>query len=266
MCGRIISHLDLARVRRLGKTSGSRRINQIKKGFNIGPYSHQAGIMHTSHYPNAIEENIDAELETISDLCPTRLLHGVKWGLSMFISKKQSACINVRIESIEEKFNRITAKRCVIVAEGYYEWKDLQPFAIRARSSEVLYLAGLFSENSEGEVEFAVITRAAPEFMKSIHHRSPGVVPEKDLDQWLDPQLPIQAALTKVKALTEEDVEVYQVSRLVNSVKNESSDCCLPLEKYKEKLKTTGISRFFQPVDKRKSDDPISGKKLKITK
>ena len=49
MCGRVINHLDLPTLRRLARTNASRRADNISRGFNIGPTSHQAVIMHISN-------------------------------------------------------------------------------------------------------------------------------------------------------------------------------------------------------------------------
>ena len=42
-------------------------------------------------------------------------------------------------------------------------------------------------------------------------------------------------------------LKYYKVSDTVNAVKNNNSDCILPLEEYKQKQKTQGLHRFFKP-------------------
>ena len=288
MCGRVISHIPLSRIRKLARTSGSRRVKNVRRGFNIGPQSHQAGIIHSSHYPaqdsdvteQALPEasplklqpaeeeskscDQDPETEHTAPLAP-RLLHGLKWGLSIFSRKNpedNGPCINIRIESLEKKFKKISGKRCVVVVEGYYEWKESNPYVVRPRGVEVWYLAGLFTEIENGEVECGIVTTEAPEFMQWLHHRAPGIVMEKDLDLWLSPEIGICEALALVKSPVQELVEIYLVSKIANSIKNDNPDCCMKLELLKEKIKSQGIHKFFKPVEKRKIEDKGCEKKI----
>ena len=136
MCGRIISTLELMIIRKIANTKNVRQIKNIISGYNLGPLTIQAGIMHLSHY-HPEEEKIEAEEAETQEISKTqeksknsenfdeiRLIHGLKWGITSFKPKtpsKNPICINIRIETLEFKFSKLTNKRCGIIVEGYYE-------------------------------------------------------------------------------------------------------------------------------------------------
>lgn len=95
---------------------------------------------------------------------------------------------NARSETIEEKptFARAYKKnRCVVLASGYYEWAKVrgekQPYYIYAKSSEILFLAGIYVDNT-----FAVITTSAVDKISKIHNRMPLLVSKEKVNTWLN--------------------------------------------------------------------------------
>jgi len=64
----------------------------------------------------------------------------------------------------------------VIIVDGYYEWHDpehknrsIQPYFIKSKTLEPLYLGCLFKEEKDG-LKFVVITRESQNEMTKIHH------------------------------------------------------------------------------------------------
>ena len=113
----------------------------------------------------------------------------------------------------------------------------------------------MFSENADGELEYGIITSAAPDFMMWLHHRVPGIIDENSLDDWLDPNNNLASAMQVLTTIAEANFDIYPVSKFVNNTKNDTSDCCMKLDLYNEKLKTTGILKFFHPIEKRKIEN-----------
>jgi putative SOS response-associated peptidase YedK len=154
--------------------------------------------------------------------------------------------INLRLESVEIKFKPLLSNRSAISVEGYYEWKNGAPYCIRQPSTASFFIACLFT--LQPEMQFAVLTTEAPEEMQWLHHRVPCIVAADQLDLWLDPSASVAEARAALRLPRAPDFEAYAVSKLVNSVQKNTADCWLPLAAYEEKLRATGLERFFQPV------------------
>ena len=112
----------------------------------------------------------------------------------------QSRAINARSESIHEKptfRDSFKSRRCLIPADGYYEWatelgryKTKQPFYITSNDGHPLSIAGIWNSwrsPSGGLIQTAsVITREAVGELAAIHHRMPVMMPRDRWDDWLD--------------------------------------------------------------------------------
>ena len=100
-----------------------------------------------------------------------------EWGLTPEWSKKIekfSPLINARKETLLEKItfkNLIKTSRCIVVADGYYEWKREEnikkPFYFTNENNGLMYFAGIFLNN-----QFCIITREATEKVSVIHQRA----------------------------------------------------------------------------------------------
>jgi putative SOS response-associated peptidase YedK len=66
--------------------------------------------------------------------------------------------------------------------------------------------------------------------MKSIHHRMPVIIPRDLEDKWLDPSLSgTEELMTLLKPYPSELMEAFEVSRAVNSPKNNFPECIKPI-------------------------------------
>ncbi|MGH7799411.1 MAG: SOS response-associated peptidase, partial [Thermodesulfobacteriota bacterium] len=131
-------------------------------------------------------------------------------------------------------------KRCLVIADGFYEWSKTAkkgtkiPYRFVLKSREPFAFAGLWDEwqSPEGEklVTFTIITTNANELMNSIHDRMPVILNEKDEGMWLDPRLSDTDKLsTLLKPYPSDEMEAYKVSTIVNSPKNDSPKCIEPV-------------------------------------
>jgi putative SOS response-associated peptidase YedK len=156
------------------------------------------------------------------------------WAKDMSIGHKM---INARSESLTEKpsfKNAYKKKRCLIIADSFYEWKQLDakkktPMRIKLKSDELFAMAGLWEnwKSPEGKSIFSctVITTTPNELVKNIHDRMPVILKPEDEKIWLDPRISDTDLLSQMlKPLDEELMETYEVSPLVNSPKNNSID------------------------------------------
>jgi putative SOS response-associated peptidase YedK len=131
-----------------------------------------------------------------------------KWGLN-----RSNLIINVRKESLKEKFQSLFEKnRCLIPANGFFEWKNKNPFYFTA--DNIFCFAGIFEEKNE-DIFFSIITTNANEKVKSVHDRMPLILPKEKETEYLEKSIipnPI------------EDLIVYPVSQKVNNPKNQNSE------------------------------------------
>lgn len=130
------------------------------------------------------------------------------WGLIPFWAKDDSIqknTLNARIKTIHEKpaFRNVVNNRCLILADGFYEWqwlddkgKQKQKYELTLPDNELFAFAGLYSEwtdKSTGEIisTYTILTTEANELMSKIHNtkkRMPIII-SKDYEQtWLNGQ------------------------------------------------------------------------------
>jgi putative SOS response-associated peptidase YedK len=154
------------------------------------------------------------------------------WAKDMSIGHKM---INARSETLLEKPSFRTAykkKRCLIIADSFYEWKRIDekrkiPMRIKLKSEELFAMAGLWEnwQSPEGKSIFSctVITTNPNKLVEGIHDRMPVILRPEDESTWLDPSINDTRILEPLMTpLDEKLMEVYEVSPLVNSPKNNS--------------------------------------------
>jgi len=147
--------------------------------------------------------------------------------------------INARSETIDSKrsFKKAFAqRRCLIAADGYYEWKKTtdgkQPFLIERADEEPFAFAGLWEENSraaaEGETirSCTIITTAASAAMKQVHDRMPVILSPEQFDRWIDPGFRDVANLkTWLTPADDDTFKLIPVSTHVNNPRHEDARC-----------------------------------------
>lgn len=124
---------------------------------------------------------------------------------------------NARVETAAEKpgfRDGWAAHRCAVPVSWYFEWEHtLTPsgkpragrkYAIMAKDRVLTWLCGLY-RMEEGYPHFVVLTREAGEAVAFIHDRMPFLLPEEEIDRWIDPRhnphMLLGAALTDAGAV-----------------------------------------------------------------
>jgi putative SOS response-associated peptidase YedK len=125
----------------------------------------------------------------------------VRWGLvPSWVKdiKPGKPLINARSETILEKpsfRNAMKRRRCLIPADGFYEWEgdvpgQKRPYFIRKPDEGIFAFAGIWEhwQGADGsELESACMITGAPNAEVSrIHTRSPVIIHPQDFEQWLD--------------------------------------------------------------------------------
>ncbi|WP_407270829.1 SOS response-associated peptidase [Radiobacillus sp. PE A8.2] len=165
------------------------------------------------------------------------------WGLVPAWSKDLKIgfkMINARSETAHQKpsFKRLMSqKRCLIVADSFYEWERLdkgkQAKRIALKNRHLFAFAGLWDKwEHEGEELYTctVLTRAANTFMQPIHDRMPVILPKEKENEWIEPlKRDPNEVYQFIQGLDIDPLEAYDVSDYVNSSKNEGQACIAPL-------------------------------------
>jgi putative SOS response-associated peptidase YedK len=141
--------------------------------------------------------------------------------------------INARAETLTKKFGpAFERRRCVIPADGFYEWDKLpdgkrQPYYIHRADGAPLTFAGLWEfwrDPANDEIELrtcTIITTDANDLIRPVHDRMPAVLAPSDWVRWLDRDNHDVGSLAGLLAPADaRQFEMYAVSTAVNSVRN----------------------------------------------
>jgi putative SOS response-associated peptidase YedK len=164
-----------------------------------------------------------------------------RWGLIPFWARESSIgnrLINARAETIAEKpaFSKsASSERCLVIADGFYEWKQSTkgkfPYRIVVKDGELFAFAGLWDRwktDSGKEIRtFAIITVAANPLVGKIHDRMPAILLPDDEKKWLG-NLTLPELLKLLRPYPEKMMKAYPISRAINSPANDSPDVIAP--------------------------------------
>lgn len=177
-------------------------------------------------------------LSVINDGKKNRLGY-LKWGLVPPWAKDAKIgfkMINARAETVHEKpsFREAFKKRrCLIVADSFYEWKRTEerkiPMRIKMKNNDLFAMAGLWEswKDAKGDLVHTctILTTEPNDLMSSIHDRMPVILKQEDEQKWLNPALNDVDALKQFLIPLEDGyLESYEVSDKVNSPKNNTPD------------------------------------------
>ncbi|MCK1983391.1 MULTISPECIES: SOS response-associated peptidase [Peribacillus] len=216
MCGRFTLFTDIEEIKDRFDIQGSFD-EEYQFSYNIAPSQ--------------------SVLSVINDGARNRLGY-LRWGLIPFWAKDEKVgykMINARAETIAEKAsfrNAYMKKRCLIIADSFYEWKKTPerkiPMRIKLKNHAPFGMAGIWEswKSPEGISVYScsVITTVPNELMTSIHDRMPVILKPEDEKDWLNPTNNDPAYLQQyLKSFDSEQMEAFEVSTDVNSTKNNSS-------------------------------------------
>jgi len=210
-------------------------------------------------------DQCDAEVTASYNIAPTQEILAIvrqdgqnhlkhfHWGLVPFWAKDTSIgarMINARAETVHSKPSFRTAfkkRRCLIISDGFYEWQgqkgNKQPYYLTISGEQPFAFAGLWETwDNKGKQKPAhrsctIITTAASEAMRPIHHRMPVILKPEVYDRWLDPDFQDADGLNQIisdQIIT--DLVKRPVSKQVNRVANNEATNIKPLTQLELKL------------------------------
>ena len=219
MCGRFALNSSPTELAKLFNLPG---LPEIKPRFNISPKQRIA----------AVRVQPDTGNREITELL---------WWLIPAWSKTSEVkypTFNAVSETVAEKPAFRSAfkggRRCLIPLNGFYEWKGekgaKEPYFFRVHEEETFAIAGIW-EKWEGAGEIiescSILTTEANELVRPIHakNRMPVILEQANFEDWLNPGTDLNKIQSLCVSYPAAKMYVHPVSRLVNSVRNDSIEC-----------------------------------------
>ena len=265
MCGRIVVSRYGANLSQMRNYANQimNNLNSFRAGYNIAPGNYIPGIFLQNKQLNQSNNNSDnlnsnnddkkINEEIIEDNNSSKnenkkksnlFLEAMKWGINT--GRKDILLFNSRSDTINIYPFYKKYKRCVIIIEGYYEWKKInkggnkiyrQPYYISLKEKDkddLIYLAGLYSEEiDEDGFEYkstSIITCNANKQLDSIHDRMPLIFKNfEEAEKYLN-GANINTFINETKKI---EMNFYEVGDLVNNFKNNTKDNILPKDQIK---------------------------------
>lgn len=159
---------------------------------------------------------------------------------------------NKRIETLSSKgyFRKLVeTRRCVVVLDGFYEWKKVNgvknPYYVSIKDRPLL-CAGIYEYskklNENNEVitfpTFSMITGEPSKKFSSVHNREPALLTEDQMKLWLDSRSDVDMLIQllvdcakREESETYGSIEYHQVTSKMSVTKYQEADCSLPLSK-----------------------------------
>lgn len=218
MCGRYSITSPFDQVRQLFQVSGG---SNLQPRYNIAP-TQTAPVVRLNH-------------------AGERELANLRWGLVPSWSKDASGAvrmINARSETVATMpayREAIKARRCLIVADGFYEWEKLsdgskQPWRFTLSDCNPFAFAGLWErwtpKTGETLETFTVLTTTANELVAPIHNRMPVILPTELHAAWLGEERSSLEKLTEMlRPYASSNMNNYRVAPIVNNWRNDVAEC-----------------------------------------
>lgn len=164
-----------------------------------------------------------------------------RWWLVPFWAKEipKQTLFNARIEAADSTpafRDAWKARRCLIPADGYFEWTKADdggkdPWLLQLPQGSGFSFAGLWAHNDHlGVTSCTIVTAPAVPEIAHIHTRMPVILPPEVYGAWLDTNLKgADAKALLLGSQIDSLLEFHRVDRAVNNSRYEGSDTKKPL-------------------------------------
>lgn len=176
-----------------------------------------------------------------------RVLRMMRWGFRPAWKQPAGGApdpINARAETLMERpmFRpSVVKRRCLIPANGFYEWKAQpgsklkQPYYIHLKDNGLFAFAGIYVDGRDAggspEQTCAIITTGPNELMSEIHNRMPAILEPRGEQAWIDSELTEpEVVLPLLRPYEAGDLQAYPVPPRVSSARNEGPELADPVE------------------------------------
>ena len=168
----------------------------------------------------------------------------LRWGLVPFWASDPKEIgvktINARAETVAERpayRDAFARRRCLILADGFYEWSAGTPHWITRSDGAPFAFAGLWASwrpRGEDDVEplrtCSIVTTAAAGPVRDLHDRMPVILDPAHEAAWMDPATPALQLHALLSPARPPALRFRPVSRNVNDARHDAPDCLDPPE------------------------------------
>ncbi len=216
MCGRVVYVWD-AETGRLVKKVDDRALDDPdrrhvleKKRYNVPP---------ASHLPVFAADGDKARVEI------------ARWGFP--IPQRPNGVFNTRIETAFESplwRGLIGQFHCAFPVKGFYEWEHdgaKRPHFIHRADGKTMLLGAVIGKRrvkDEEKLCASIVTCKPNSLVATLHDRMPVVLEEKDLDEWLHPEVAGHERILELASPAGNVLAMHPVGSAVNSTKNDSPE------------------------------------------
>jgi putative SOS response-associated peptidase YedK len=167
-----------------------------------------------------------------------------KWGLIPHWARDAAIgnrMINARLETIATKpaySKPLRSSRCVVLADGFFEWKQTPsgkiPVAMSAPEG-MLGFAGIWAAwtppSGDPVQSCTIITREAAGNAAKIHGRMPAILPRSSWEEWVSPRdVTAEDLVNALMKSPPPELRTTEVSPLVNNPRNDSPEILKPAQ------------------------------------
>ena len=164
------------------------------------------------------------------------VLKGMRWGFTGKAQslKTSSVLANARSETVTElpTFKEaIVFTRCIIPANGFYEFQDLgkrkQPYLFTLKDDSAMALAGVWQKKDvDTHAQFCLLTTEPNALVRSVHDRMPVILNPDAAKHWLNGEALNQADMKRLtQSYNPDKMSARRLSTYVNNVRNEGPEC-----------------------------------------
>jgi putative SOS response-associated peptidase YedK len=222
MCGRYtLTNPDPARIRARFGLDESAKLEE-KARYNIAPTDPVLAIRRDEHGRRE----------------PGRL----RWGLvpGRWAERPGPPLINARAETIQRQpafAESFRERRCLIPADGFYEWRDDEagktPMWVSRPDGELFAFAGVWADlpARDGSTDLhscAIVTCEPNELIRPIHDRMPVVLAPQAEARWLEPGASEKEMLSLLAPAPKELLVLREVVDAVNDVREDGAHLLKP--------------------------------------
>ncbi len=161
-------------------------------------------------------------------------LQQMYWGLVPYWSNEgtpSGKLINARKEGIGSKPSfriPIRERRCLVLADSFYEWKRVGqrklPYRILLQSEKLMAFAGIWDvwagPDNKSIKTFSIITTKPNQEVSTVHNRMPVILADTAAqEKWLS-AISLAESVDMLNTLADDQLKLYRVSEKLNTVKS----------------------------------------------
>jgi len=178
-------------------------------------------------------------IPALADRAPDQLAW-MQWG---FVPDRpgQAPLINARSETAHELptfRDAFTHRRCIVFADGFYEWKRdqnvprPQPYFFQLKGHAAFAIAGLWKPGAPDHC--VLLTTEANTLMAPVHDRMPVIFNPDSARLWINPRTSTDTLRALLQPYPSKEMTFHPVSSRVNRATSEGEDLIKPVQIFEQ--------------------------------